>query len=86
MKLCIMCGGGMEPREITVTRAYGQGTSACYAIITDVPAEVCNQCGETTYSPDVVDRLQAVSKQVRKGAPPPKTVAVPVYSLREAVE
>lgn len=82
---CLFCGGRMEPKIIDVSeRVEEQGKFVRY-FVTDVPAQVCHQCGETTYSPDVVRKLETVAKQVRKGAPPPKTVAVPVYSLRETV-
>ena len=83
---CLLCGGLMEPQIIDVSeRVEEQGKFVRY-FVTDVPAEVCRQCGETTYSADVVRRLEAVSKQVRKGALPPKTVSVPVFPVDRVVD
>lgn len=50
----------------------------------------CIVCGgnmeERLVTPEVVDKLQAVSKLIRKGDKPPKTVEVPVFSLTDAEE
>ena len=78
---CLMCGGIMEEREVTITRTYEEPARTYHAIVTDVPASVCRQCGERVYTPEVVDKLQALTKRVKKGAPAPKTIEVPVYSL-----
>ncbi|MBI4496378.1 MAG: YgiT-type zinc finger protein [Chloroflexi bacterium] len=71
----------MEEKTVTIARIYERQSDIPYALITDVPAEVCHQCGETVYTADVVARLQELSKRIKKGAPSAKTVEVPVYSL-----
>lgn len=76
----------MGEKRVTVFRSYEEQPESQYAIITDVPALVCHQCGERAYTPDVVDRLQSLSKLIRKGATPPKTTEVPVFSLQEVKE
>lgn len=80
---CLACGGRMEPRTVDISEALEVKGKSRHYIVTDVPAEVCHQCGETVYTFDVAEKLAAVTKKVRKGAPPPKTVAVPVYSLQD---
>jgi len=47
-----------------------------YFFIENVPAEVCVQCGEKTYSPEVTDELIRLAKKELK---PVKTIQVPVF-------
>ena len=81
---CLLCGGKMEPKRVEISETVEAEGKHLYYIVTEVPAEVCRQCGETVYTPDVVDKLQALTKRIKKGAPAPKTIEVPVYSLLDA--
>ncbi|MFQ5651922.1 MAG: YgiT-type zinc finger protein [bacterium] len=47
-----------------------------YFLIENAPAEVCVQCGEKTYSPEVTDDLICLSKKKLK---PARTLQVPVF-------
>jgi YgiT-type zinc finger domain-containing protein len=49
----------------------------------DVPADVCQQCGETYFSPDV---LEAMDQIVASDREPKTRVAVPVFSIADAVQ
>lgn len=69
---CIYCGGKVESQKVTFVYDY----DADYFLIENVPAEVCEQCGEKTYSPEVTDDLIHLSKKKLK---PVKTVQVPVF-------
>ena len=81
---CLVCGGRMEEKRVTLARIYEEQPGTPYAIITDVPASVCKQCGEKVYTPEVVEKLQTIRRLVRKGARPKQTVEVPVYSLTDS--
>lgn len=47
-------------------------------IFEDVPAEVCSQCGEVYFSPDVLDMMDRIAANEIK---PQHTMEVPVYSI-----
>ena len=69
---CIFCGGKIVSRKATFVYDYDDD----YLLIENVPAEVCLQCGEKTYAPDVADDLINLSKKRLK---PDRTVKVPVF-------
>lgn len=74
---CNVCQGRLEERLTT----YTQWLDERLIVIENVPALVCEQCGETYYAPDVVDKIQAV---IWSGAEPVRTVETPVYDLNAA--
>src|SRR5207253_7470898 len=49
----------------------------------DVPADVCQQCGEIYFSPDI---LEVMDKIVTSDIEPKTKVAVPVFSISDAVQ
>ena len=53
-----------------------------FYLFEDVPAEVCTQCGETYFSPEVLD---AIDRMVESGLAPKTTVSIPVFSLSSVV-
>ena len=69
---CNFCGGATEAQNVIFI--YDQEGE--YLFIEDVPAEVCSQCGEKTYSPEVTDDLIRIAKRRLK---PNKVVEVPVF-------
>jgi len=69
---CVFCGGRLESRNVTFIYDYDDD----YFFIENLPAEVCLQCGERTYSPEVTDE---VIRLARKKIRPAKTVQVPVF-------
>lgn len=70
---CVFCGGQLKRASVTFT--YEEHDR--YMFVEHVPAEVCEQCGEKLYRPDVTDTLLALAKQ--KKVVPLKVVSVPVY-------
>lgn len=74
---CVFCGG--ETRKMCVTFSYEE--KGKYFLVENVPAEVCEHCGEKTYSPDVADELLKFSKDKFK---PVKKREVPVFDFAEA--
>lgn len=65
----------------TFTHTFGEGGETLHVIITDVPADVCDQCGETVYAPEVTDQILQIVQSVREKKPAPRTVEVPLFSL-----
>jgi YgiT-type zinc finger domain-containing protein len=69
---CVFCGGEVESRNVTFV--YDENDDCFF--IENVPAEVCVQCGEKTYSPEVTDELLRLAK---KKIRPARTLNVPVF-------
>ena len=69
---CVFCGGRVESQKVTFVYDYDND----YFFIENVPAEVCVQCGEKTYSPEVTDELIRLAKKELK---PVRTIQVPVF-------
>jgi len=69
---CVFCGGEVESREVTFVYDYDND----YFFIENVPAEVCTQCGEKTYSPEVTDEVIRLAKRKLK---PARRIEVPVF-------
>ena len=64
---------------MTVTFSYEEGGG--YFLVEHVLAEVCERCGEKTYSPEVTDELLKFSKRKFK---PVKKLEVPVFDFAES--
>ena len=58
---CYYCGGETAPGLVTDLYAEGK----LYLAIENVPAEVCHQCGERYYSPEVTQRLLDLTKEAK---------------------
>jgi YgiT-type zinc finger domain-containing protein len=83
---CLICGGRMSYQErTTFIDTFADDRETFPVIITDVPAEVCDQCGEKVYTPEVTDQLPQIIQRNREGKPAPRTVEVLLYSLASLV-
>lgn len=72
MKCSIMgCSGEYEHRE--VVRAIRQGGRII--VVEHIPAEVCDVCGDVLFTPETIERLEAL----RQTATPVRTV--PLYDF-----
>ena len=69
---CVFCGGKVESQKVT----FVYDNDSDYFLIENVPAEVCKQCGEKSYAPEVADALIHVAQQKPE---PVKTIQVPVF-------
>jgi len=79
---CSVCGAQTQERKIT----YTQDLEGQIYLVTDVPAQVCPQCGEQYLSPDTVDVLQEVIERGAASAQEPeKTIQVPVFAFPRAI-
>ena len=71
---CTFCGGKLK--KTTVTFSYEEDDT--YIFVEHVPAEVCPQCGEKLYTPEVTEALLKIARQPIK---PAKIIQVPVYDF-----
>jgi HTH-type transcriptional regulator/antitoxin MqsA len=76
---CVFCGG--DTKEMSVTFSYEHEDE--FLLVTHVPAEICERCGEKTYAPDVADKLIKFAGHKFK---PVKKLEVPVFDFSESVK
>ena len=77
---CSVCGAQLRAMAITYTQELG---GAVY-IVSNVPADVCQQCGEQYLAPDTVDVIQDLVQHGGLGAVA-EIRHVPVYRFPRAV-
>jgi YgiT-type zinc finger domain-containing protein len=71
---CYFCARGvLEERRVTVDFRWGEKLT----IIHNVPATVCNECGERYYDASVVEQMEALAVS----GPTQAEVRVPVATL-----
>ena len=71
---CAFCKGDLEEKTVTYTTEY----RGRVAVVENVPALVCEQCGETVFRPEVVEKLQKI---VWGEFPQTGEVKVPFYDF-----
>lgn len=64
----------MIETEVTYTLAVGER----FYIVEHVPARVCQETGEQFFSPQTVERIQAL---IKGGKKPARVVETPVYEF-----
>lgn len=78
MNRCYFCQGTVKPERIThIHRWKGQVIT-----LEDVPADVCQQCGEVYFAPNALQAMDQIAEHKHKEEPK-KQLLVPVYSLAE---
>lgn len=74
----ICCAACQEPfEEKVITLALPRAQSGL-AVIRNVPAEICPQCGEMQFSLRTTGRLM---QAIRSKEPPAEVVTIPIYDL-----
>ena len=71
-KQCYLCSGILEPGYVTAENWWGEEL----ALIENVPALICQNCGEPVFDAATCKKLDELRKD-----PAPKTREVPVYSF-----
>ena len=74
MGQCYFCKGRLTKKIITHIYTWGEKI----LLFEEVPAEVCQQCGETYFHPDV---LEIMDKIATSGSEPQTTISIPVFSM-----
>ncbi|GAW93525.1 YgiT-type zinc finger protein [Calderihabitans maritimus] len=75
MNRCYLCWGSLEKKRVEVIREK----DGRMIVIKDVPAEVCNQCGEKYFGPEATFRMRELLEA--QEVPGEKTISVPVRSF-----
>ena len=73
---CVFCRGTLQQEIVTLTYEDEEK----FILVEHVSAEVCSQCGEKPYAPDVTEALLRFAKHPMK---PIKMKQVPVYDFQE---
>ena len=76
-RVCDLCHGKMIRKKVI----YSQIFEGRLVVVEDVPAWVCEQCGEVFYEPDVVERLQEL---IWSRSEPQRVISVPVWEFETA--
>ena len=71
---CLVCHHDMVERKVTLDLRIGEEL----VIIEEVPATVCENCGEQVFTPEVTRQVQAVAQERREKT---RTILVPVFSF-----
>lgn len=76
MTACYFCKGRVIEKKIRHVHHWGDSI----VVFDDVPAEVCQQCGEIYFRPEVLEWMdEAVLEELK-----PKTrISIPVFSMPE---
>ena len=76
MEKCYFCKGRIVEQKVRVDFRWGDEL----VVIEDVPAEVCQQCGEKYFGPGVYKEMETLAKTKEK---PIKHVAIDVFRFVE---
>lgn len=76
MMRCYFCKGKIEEKRVRVDFRWGDEL----VVIEDVPAEVCHQCGEKYFSPEVYKAMEKLAKTKEKRV---KHIAIDVIKFEE---
>jgi len=71
---CLVCHHDMAERNVTLDLRCGGEL----VVIEEVPAVVCENCGEQVFTPEVTRQVQALAQQREEAE---RTILVPVLSL-----
>ncbi len=74
MTTCYFCKGKVIPRRVQHIHRWSDRVY----IFEGVPAEVCQQCGEVYFAPNVLAEMDRI---VASESKPTATIQVPVYTF-----
>lgn len=74
MTTCYYCKGKVTAKRIQHIHRWGNQVF----VLENVPAEVCQQCGEIYFAPEILAEMDRI---VSSQAKPKTIIQVPVYSL-----
>ena len=74
---CTACGGDRSHEELVDEVFY---ISEQYVLITNVPASVCNRCGDLTFSADTVEQVRVLAHSETECA---KSIRLNVFEFQQ---
>ena len=72
---CQHCGGECEPQRITITLRRSQ---CAFAVVRNVPADVCQNCGESQFTVPTTGQLMTALQTNRT---PDDIALIPIYDF-----
>lgn len=78
--LCDLCGGELVPEKTSVELWHGEEL----LILRDIPAQVCVECGEAYFDPDVSERIDAFLETYHR-CRPQRYIPVPEFTATQAL-
>jgi len=75
---CHFCGGKVSERKISVDYRWGENL---VTVIKNVPAGVCEACGEQYFKARIVKAMERVARSKKK---PKEMLRIPVRELKVA--
>jgi YgiT-type zinc finger domain-containing protein len=79
MTKCYFCGGKVKEEEVNIDFWWGERL----IIFKEVPAEVCQQCGEKFFDAKIYKEMERMSQAEAK---PSKSITVNVIEFKEALK
>ncbi len=76
-EVCPICGGALSNQLVTHTEQDEQGR---FYIYENVPAQVCEECGDYLLSDETVEKMDKLVEQAK----PDRKIEAPVYDLARA--
>lgn len=73
--LCPQCGGECEAQSISLTLRCAHTN---FAVVRNVPAEVCQTCGESQFTMRTTGQLLAM---MQANQPPAEVILIPIYDF-----
>ena len=73
--ICPQCGGECAAQSITLTLRC---THSNFAVVRNVPAEVCQICGESQFTMRTTGQLLAM---MQANQPPAEVILIPIYDF-----
>ncbi len=73
---CYFCGGLVEEKTISYMRKW----KGKYILIENVPAGVCNQCGEKYFEAKVAEKMDNLMLKKEKAK---RKISIPVIELQQ---
>ena len=77
-QICSVCQRPLVHKLVKYTLWFNERL----IVVENVPAWVCEQCGETYYDPDVVDQL---TQLIWSDTAPVRMVETPIYDLAKKI-
>jgi YgiT-type zinc finger domain-containing protein len=79
METCYFCQGKVVKKTIKHLHSWGEKVF----LFEDVPAEVCRQCGEVYFRPDILEVMDHI---VNSDMEPKAEMSIPVFSIADAMQ
>ncbi len=73
---CYLCGGGLTPQTVKKIQTW---KGELVGVIENVPALVCNQCGERYYEGIVLEKIDSL---LQHNIEPVKQLSIPSYVFK----